>query len=102
MMAMAPVSAARSEWVTMALAPSTGFDAGAKVFVLVYHLPAASAIYQRFPAVEGSFYYVAGAGINYQQKDKIVLAPIRLGVGLRAGVNIGYLSYSAEKTWIPF
>jgi len=85
--------------------PSIGFDAGAnasKVFVLVYHLPAASAIYQRFPAVEGSFYYVAGAGINYQQKDKIVLAPIRLGVGLRGGVNIGYLSYSEEKTWVPF
>lgn len=85
--------------------PSIGFDAGAnasKVFVLVYHLPAASAIYQRFPAVEGSFYYVAGAGINYQQKDNIVLAPIRLGVGLRGGVNIGYLSYSREKTWMPF
>lgn len=85
--------------------PSIGFDAGAnasKVFVLVYHLPAASAIYQRFPAVEGSFYYVAGAGINYQQKDKIILAPIRLGVGLRGGVNIGYLSYSREKTWVPF
>lgn len=85
--------------------PSIGFDAGAnaaKVFVLVYNLPAASAIYQRFPAVEGSFYYVAGAGINYQKKDKIVLAPIRLGVGLRGGVNIGYLSYSREKTWMPF
>jgi len=85
--------------------PSIGFDAGAnasKVFVLVYHLPAASDIYQRFPAVEGSFYYVAGAGINYQKKKEIVLAPIRLGVGLRGGVNIGYLSYSREKTWVPF
>src|SRR5258706_883169 len=49
--------------------PSIGFDLGAnaaKVFVLVYHLQKTSAIFQRFPAVDGSFYYVGGAGINYQ------------------------------------
>ncbi len=47
--------------------PSIGFDFGgnaAKVFVLVYHLPKAGAIFQRFPAVDGSFYYVGGAGRN--------------------------------------
>ena len=85
--------------------PSIGFDAGAnasKVFVLVYHLPNVNALYQRYPAVEGSFYYVAGAGINYQQRDNIILAPIRLGVGLRGGVNLGYINYTKEKTWIPF
>ncbi|HWQ94292.1 MAG TPA: EipA family protein, partial [Gammaproteobacteria bacterium] len=85
--------------------PSIGFDVGAnasKVFVLVYHLPNANAIYQRYPAVEGSFYYVAGAGINYQQRDNIILAPIRVGVGLRGGVNLGYMHYTKEKTWIPF
>ena len=85
--------------------PSIGFDAGAnasKVFVLVYHLPNANAIYQRYPAVEGSFYYVAGAGLNYQQRGNIILAPIRVGVGLRGGVNLGYINYTKEKTWIPF
>lgn len=85
--------------------PSIGFDVGAnasKVFVLVYHLPNANAIYQRYPAVEGSFYYVAGAGINYQQRDNIILAPIRVGVGLRGGVNLGYINYTKEKTLIPF
>jgi hypothetical protein len=85
--------------------PSIGFDFGAnasKVFVLVYHLPSSGAIYQRFPAVDGSFYYVGGAGINYQQRGKIILAPIRLGVGLRAGASIGYLHYTKKKTYIPF
>lgn len=85
--------------------PSIGFDFGgnvAKVFVLVYHLPKASSIFQRFPAVDGSFYYVGGAGINYQQRDRIVLAPIRLGVGLRAGASIGYLHYTPKKTYNPF
>jgi hypothetical protein len=85
--------------------PSIGFDLGAnaaKVFVLVYHLPSPGQIYQRFPAVDGSFYYVGGAGINYQQRGKIILAPIRLGVGLRAGASIGYIHYTPKKTYNPF
>ena len=54
--------------------PSIGFDVGgnlSKVFVLVYHLPGTEKIFQRFPAVDGSFYYVGGVGINYQQRDQI-------------------------------
>jgi len=85
--------------------PSIGFDFGAnasKVFVLVYHLPSSDRIYQRFPAVDGSFYYVGGVGINYQQRGDIILAPIRLGVGLRAGASIGYMHYTREKTYLPF
>lgn len=85
--------------------PSIGFDLGAnasKVFVLVYHLPNTEKIFMRFPAVDGSLYYVGGAGINYQQRDKIILAPIRLGVGLRAGASIGYMHYTKKKTLNPF
>ena len=84
--------------------PSIGFDVGgnaSKVFVLVYNLQDMDDIFQRFPAVDGSFYYVAGAGINYQQSEKIILAPIRLGVGLRLGVNIGYIHYTRTKSWNP-
>ena len=85
--------------------PSLGFDAGgnlSKVFVLIYHLPNVDAIFQRFPAVDGSFYYFGGIGANYHQIDNIILAPMRLGVGLRAGVNIGYMHYRREKSWNPF
>ncbi len=85
--------------------PSIGFDLGgdaSKVFVLVYHLPAADRIFQRFPGVDGSFYYVGGAGLNYQQRGNIILAPIRLGVGLRTGASVGYMHYTPEKTWNPF
>ena len=85
--------------------PSIGFDFGgnvSKVFVLVYHLPRTSAIFQRFPGVDGSLYWVAGAGINYQQRNNIVLAPIRLGVGLRAGASVGYIKYTPAKTYNPF
>ena len=85
--------------------PSFGCDLGAnasKVFVLVYHLPSTEKIFQRFPSVDGSLYYVGGVGINYQQRDNIILAPIRLGVGLRAGASIGYMHYTKAKTLNPF
>ena len=85
--------------------PSVGFDWGAnasKVFVLVYHLPNSESLFERFPAVDGSFYYFGGVGINYQRRGHIILAPIRLGVGLRAGASIGYMHYSRKKTYNPF
>ena len=85
--------------------PSVGFDLGAnasKSFTLIYKLPNTEAIYQRFPGVDGSYYFVAGIGVNYQQNGSIILAPMRTGVGLRAGVNAGYLSYSKERNWVPF
>lgn len=85
--------------------PSIGFDAGAnasKVFTLVYNMNSADQIFKRYPSVDGSLYYVGGAGINYQQRGKVVLAPIRLGVGLRAGASVGYLNYTRAKTINPF
>ena len=85
--------------------PSIGFDYGgnaSKVFVLVYHLDDSELLFRRFPAADGSFYFVGGAGINYQQRDEVILAPIRLGVGLRAGASIGYIHYTKTKTYNPF
>ncbi|WP_210414100.1 DUF1134 domain-containing protein [Luteithermobacter gelatinilyticus] len=85
--------------------PSIGFDVGgnaSRVFALVYNLHDVHDIYQRFPAVEGSFYYIGGLGMNYQQKDDIIIAPIRVGVGLRAGANIGYMHLTKDRDWIPF
>ncbi len=85
--------------------PSVGFDVGAnaaKVFVLVYNLPKPADIYQRFPGVDGSLYFVAGVGVNYLERNHIVLAPIRMGVGWRQGVNAGYMHITRNKRWNPF
>jgi hypothetical protein len=85
--------------------PSVGFDAGgnaSKVFTLVYRLPRVSAIYQRFPGVEGSAYYIGGIGVNYQRGNGITLAPMRAGVGLRLGANVGYLAYTKKRKVLPF
>ena len=85
--------------------PSIGFDAGgnvSKVFVLVYDLKNTEEIFQRFPAVDGSLYVIGGVSANYHQSGDLKLAPIRLGAGLRTGVNVGYMKYTKEKTWNPF
>jgi hypothetical protein len=85
--------------------PSIGFDIGAnavKVFTLVYNLHNVDNIFQRFPGVTGSLYFVAGVGVTYQRSDNIVLAPIRFGVGWRQGISIGYMDFTREKSWNPF
>lgn len=85
--------------------PSVGWDLGgnaSRVFTLAYGLWFPDAIYRRYPGVEGSAYLVGGLGVNYQAADGIVLAPIRAGVGLRLGANVGYLAYSRQRNVLPF
>ncbi len=85
--------------------PSIGFDIGAnasKCFTLVYNLRRADRLFQKFPGVEGSYYFIAGIGVNYQRASGITLAPMRTGVGLRAGVNAGYLTYTRQQSLNPF
>lgn len=84
--------------------PSVGWDFGgsaSKVFTLVYNLRNTYELFQRFPAVDGSLYVVAGFSVNYQRSGEIVLAPIRTGVGLRAGASLGYVHYTRERSFIP-
>ena len=84
---------------------SVGWDWGgnaSRVFTLCYNLQVPEVIFQRYPGVEGSAYLVAGLGVNYQRADGIVLAPIRTGVGLRLGANVGYLAYTRKRNIIPF
>lgn len=85
--------------------PSIGIDFGAnasKTFVLIYDLPNLEALYQRFPGIDGSLYFVGGVGVNYHRADNVQLAPIRFGVGWRQGLNVGYIHLSPKRSWIPF
>ena len=85
--------------------PSIGWDFGgnaSRVFTLCYMLDDPRDIFQRFPGVEGSAYFIGGLGVNYQRANDIILAPIRAGVGFRLGANIGYLAYSRKRSIIPF
>ena len=85
--------------------PSVGFDwggDGARVMMLVYSLPRTDAVYQRFVGIDGSAYFIGGFGMTALTADNIVVVPIRSGVGLRLGANIGYLKFTPTATWNPF
>lgn len=85
--------------------PSIGFDAGANAgntFVLVYNLDDTADLYRRFPAGEGQAYLVGGFTASYLRRGNTVLIPIRVGAGLRLGVNAGYMRFSREQRWLPF
>jgi hypothetical protein len=85
--------------------PSIGYDfggEGSKTMVLVYNLRDPYQIYHRYAGVQGSAYIVGGVGIQFQTHGNVTLAPIRAGVGLRLGANVGYLKYTRSPTWNPF
>ena len=84
--------------------PSVGFDwggDGARTMTLVYNLPATSAIYQRFAGIDGSAYIIGGFGMTALTANNIVLVPIRSGIGLRLGANIGYLKFTPKRDLEP-
>ena len=85
--------------------PSIGYDfgaEGAKTMILVYNLRDIDQIYKRYGGVDGSAYLVGGVGVTFQKRGRVVLAPIRSGLGVRLGANIGYLKYTRRPTWNPF
>lgn len=85
--------------------PSIGFDTGgegARTMMLVYNLPSTDAIYQRFAGIDGSAYLIGGFGMTALTANNIVVVPIRSGVGLRLGANVGYLKFTPRATWNPF
>jgi hypothetical protein len=87
--------------------PSLGFDAGAdgaRTMMLVYNMPQTEAIFDRFGGVAGSAYFVGGLGMTALTSGdgRMVVVPIRSGLGLRLGANVGYLKFTERATWNPF
>ncbi len=85
--------------------PSLGFDIGGdanKVFVLVYNLYDTEELFHRFPAAEGRLYFVGGVRRDLFAARQCRADPVRLGVGWRAGVNVGYMNFTHKARWLPF
>lgn len=85
--------------------PSVGFDAGGdgdRTMMLVYNLPFTEHIFSRFAGLDGSAYFVGGFGFTALVSDRVILVPIRSGVGARLGVSVGYLKFTSRATWNPF
>jgi hypothetical protein len=85
--------------------PSIGTDVGAdgsKTLFLIYRLKAAEDLYSSFTGIDGSAYLIGGVGATLVTNGRVILAPIRSGVGLRLGANIGYIRFTPRQTWNPF
>jgi hypothetical protein len=85
--------------------PSIGSDFGAeggRTLILVYKLKEPDQLYRSFTGVSGSAYLVGGVGMTLLKGGPVIMAPIRSGLGLRVGANIGYLRFTGRPTWNPF
>ena len=85
--------------------PSLGTDFGAsgsRTMFLIYKLQQPEALYRPFTGVDGSAYFVGGVGVTLLKGGEVIMAPIRSGLGLRLGANIGYVRFSPQPTWNPF
>jgi hypothetical protein len=85
--------------------PSVGYDIGAeggRTLILVYKMRDPDQLYRSFTGIDGSAYLVGGVGMTLLKGGDVIMAPIRSGIGLRLGANIGYLRFTAQPTWNPF
>ena len=85
--------------------PSVGYDfgaAGSQTLFLIYGMREARDLYRGFSGIDGSAYFIGGAGITFLSNQEIIMAPIRTGLGFRLGASVGYLRFSSKSTWNPF
>jgi hypothetical protein len=85
--------------------PSIGTDfgaAGSRTMFLIYNLREPAQLYRGFTGVDGSAYFVGGVGITFLKGGKVLMAPIRSGLGFRLGANVGYIRFTPRATWNPF
>ncbi len=85
--------------------PSAGVDFGAsssRIMFLIYRLREPEQLLRSFTGVDGSAYFIGGVGITFLKGGPVMMAPIRTGIGLRLGANIGYIRFTPHPTWNPF
>jgi hypothetical protein len=85
--------------------PSLGVDVGgegSKTLFLIYKMGTPEELYASFTGIDGSAYLVGGVGATLVTNGHVVMAPIRSGIGLRLGANLGYLRFTPRATWNPF
>lgn len=85
--------------------PSIGTDFGAsgsRTMFLIYRMHQPDDLYRQFTGIDGSAYLIGGVGITFLKGGQVMMAPIRTGLGLRLGANIGYIRFTPRPTWNPF
>lgn len=55
----------------------------------IYRLRGVPALYHTFTGIDGTAYLIGGVCITFLRGGPVLMAPIRTGLGLRLGANIG-------------
>lgn len=85
--------------------PSIGWDYGIdgnRTMMLVYNLPDVPSLYRRYFGVSGSAYLVGGVGVTALTNQGVNIVPIKTGLGVRLGANVGYLKLTDRPRVNPF
>ncbi|MDC9701311.1 MAG: EipA family protein [Alphaproteobacteria bacterium] len=85
--------------------PSIGWDFGAaalKTMFLVYNLQNVDQMYRYYAGAEGNATLIGGISVQVLSNDNVIIVPIRVGVGARVGLNVGYVKFTPTQTWNPF
>jgi hypothetical protein len=85
--------------------PSVGTDLGAsgsRTLFLIYSMKSPDDLYRNFTGIDGSAFFVGGVGLTLLKGGPVIMAPIRSGVGMRLGANLGYVRFTPQPTWNPF
>ena len=85
--------------------PSLGADVGAngaQTFILVYNLTDSADLFHRYTQGEMQAYLIGGFHISELRRGNVMLIPVRMGAGLRLGVNVGYMKFSKTGSIFPF
>lgn len=85
--------------------PSLGWDFGgdgSRVMILVYNIRQPQDLLRRFVGISGSAYLVGGVAITALSAESYIVVPIRSGLGLRLGANVGYMKFTDRPEWNPF
>lgn len=88
-------------WTGPSLGPDFG-GSGGSTFVLIYNLHDTEELFHRIGAGEGQAYLIGGFNVSYLRRGDLVVIPVRMGGGLRLGVNAGYMNFTHKQKWVPF
>lgn len=88
-------------WTGPSFGPDFG-GSGGRTFILVYNLYDTADLFHRYAAGEGQAYFLGGFNISELKRGDVVLVPVRLGIGMRLGLNVGYMKFSEKRNLLPF
>lgn len=85
--------------------PTLGVDIGGqggKILGLVFKLPYPEAIFEKFGGESATLVLAGDYALDYRERGQVSIGFLREKLGLRAGVKMGYITFTPEFSANPF